>query len=73
MSRMLLGVLSVLWALGMMFGQFADALFALTPGLTLSNYYLWTFVSRYIARAHRCCHLRLATNVSDCTAGQTDF
>lgn len=42
---MLLGVLSVLWSLGMLFGPLADALFALTPGLTLSNYYLWTFVT----------------------------
>lgn len=44
-SRLLLGVLFVLFMLGALFGQHATNLFALTPGLTLSNYYLWTFVT----------------------------
>jgi len=44
-SRALLGVLLVLWLLGQLFGRYATDLFALTPGYTLSNYYLWTFVT----------------------------
>jgi hypothetical protein len=40
-SRALLGVLIVLWTLGMLFGRFATDLFALTPGYALGNYYVW--------------------------------
>ena len=40
-SRALLGVLVVLWTLGMLFGRFATDLFALTPGYALGNYYVW--------------------------------
>lgn len=42
-TRALLGVLCILWILGILFGAHSTSVFALTPGLIFSNYRIWTF------------------------------
>ena len=42
-TRALLGVLCILWILGILFGAHSTSVFALTPGLIFSNYRVWTF------------------------------